>query len=314
MKAALSEFRLNSGTPSPATVGAAAAATDRLTSDLLVPFNKRPEKAYANPFERCHDASGFPFKTANGALTDCKPEVVYSWGSADKAELIFSGLKDKADWDIPIGAILPGKTTISAALTPVSTVFYGATPLRIKLRKNLKYVAVGGVNAWTDCSGLDPKGNKNEIYVIEKPIRTVGVTFEVAICNFKVIDSISSNTKDLYDELLRDLELVIQGKGYSYIQFAFKGKIHHMIAINFKGEPYMKKILAKGSIFNRKVVGIGDHEFQILDGREISEKTLAANLRDFRDSVLTRNEKFTSSSPGTKLEDHMRSDEPLPFN
>lgn len=45
----------------------------------------------ANPFKRCQNEFGFPIiqDRREQVLTDCQPEVVYSWGSAEKAKEIF---------------------------------------------------------------------------------------------------------------------------------------------------------------------------------------------------------------------------------
>lgn len=278
-----------------------------------------PSEAYPqdNTFKRCHNEFGFPIiqNHREEILTDCFPEAVYSWGTADKAKEIFKKLKNKNNWDLPVSESNIGKSTLSAALTPVSTIFYGPTQLRMKIKPGVRYEYREGLAAWTNCDTLDPKSEQNSVFILEKPIPDVGFTYEVVICNFKVLESISANTETAYQETLRDLYLAVHKPEltYSYIQYSdkkFKGKIFRMIDINFLNKAFFKK----QELVRKKVVGIMDHPSPILDSREVAQKTLETHLESFQKSVEVKNFQFlTNPDSHATLEQHFQVREPLPF-
>ena len=143
----------------------------------------------------------------------------------------------------------------------------------MKIKPGVRYEYREGLAAWTNCDTLDPKCEQNSIFILEKPIPDVGFTYEVVICNFKVLESISANTETTYQETLRDLYLAVHKPEltYSYIQFSdkkFKGEIFRMIDINFSNKAFFKK----QELVRKKVVGVMDHPSPILDSREVVQK------------------------------------------
>lgn len=208
-----------------------------------------------------------------------------------------------------------GKSTLSTAITPVSTIFYGPTQLRMKIKSNVRYEFREGLAAWVNCDTLDPKAEKNSVFVLEKPIPDVGFTFEVVICNFKVLESISMNTEKAYQETLKDLYLAVHKPDltYSYIQYSdkkFKGEIFRMIDINFSKKPFLRK----QEFVRKRVIGVMAHPSPILDNREVVQKTLEDHLGVFQKAVETKNFQFLANpDSSTTIEQHFEMREPLPF-
>jgi hypothetical protein len=297
------------------------------------PFHGDLSPRNANAFSRCNDSSGFPvakikqtqkesfFHEQELSLADCYPTILYSWGSQNYVTAIIHGLESAPNWKIPVSSLLRGpKATLSMALTPASTIMYGESSIRIKLKKGIKYRIFSGMAAWTNCDELDPRKNLDDtVFVLSKPVVGSGVTYEIAICNFNVIDSISTGTERHYDETLRDLALLASGstETYSYIQYPFENKVWQMIDINFEGREFLKQIKTKKRFGNSSmVIGIEDAPTQKLDGQEVNEKQVKDSMRFFYNEVLMGNQRFLSnpSLSRSSLEWHFQVDEPLAFH
>lgn len=283
------------------------------------PFQATLKLDHPNSLESCNDKDGFPYNTERFGQfisKECRPEVVYSWGSIKKAEAIINGLKNSESWQVPISKFSPGHRTLFAALTPVSTFFYGNVPLRIKLRKDVQFIAYSNsVLVGNVCLKKNPNGLKNEVYIVKKNLAFGGAVFEIQICGYNVVDSISLNTQEHYDETLRDLLWITQKNGgYAYFQHGENSNAKRMIDINFKGKPFLYEF--RKSEFLSSV--IGPHKVarkQIFDGCEVTERALISNLEHFQKSVRNLPPIFLSNpDTNTSFENHINVERLLPFH
>ena len=256
----------------------------------------------------------------NEEIIDCKPEILYSWGSLEKAENILKNLRDSNNWNHSLKKLVD-RNAIYTALTPASTIFYGEIPLRIKLKKDITYRYIAGFESWSNPC-LTKVRNKT-VYVYSKPIRGVGMTYEVILCSADVIHSISLFSKRHYDETLKDLYILSKlDKGYSYIQGISQGKIEKMLDINFDGSPILnvykiksKKFLGVTMASSIKIVGIEASKEQLLDGASTLEEDINRHMEFFYAKVQSNMEEIIINPDiNENPESHFLITEPLMFH
>jgi hypothetical protein len=277
-----------------------------------------------NPFIKCNDEIGFPLKKViqegiHFYLTDCKPEIIYSWGNENEYKKIIDDLRKAQSWDDLLINLIT-TSTLYFSLTPVSTFNYGEASIRLKLKANLRYEYVSGLNSWADpCLTYKKfKNYKNRVYVFSKPLshRTGSRTYELILCSADVIHSISMFTKEHYDESLRDL--YVQGvlhNGYGYIQDNVSGKVVKAFDINLANEEFlMAPILWKEK--KKSSFKLSPSPIQLLDGFPTTRTKLYENMGYFWSKAsVTSNETLVINPLLPQLrESHFEIKSPLYFH
>lgn len=129
-------------------------------------------------------------------VDECKPDVLYSWGSEAKLENILKALPDGKVWNGPANphtqmkdyASKNGVPVLYMALTPASTFGYGSTLIRIKIKKGTPF-------------RVREDGAKNkEVGFLKHQLAQ-----DFKITDSSVIESMSTGTEEIYDEIVRDL-------------------------------------------------------------------------------------------------------------
>lgn len=116
----------------------------------------------------------------------CKLDTLYSWGSQVKLDILIGQMGHGA-W---------GKIkTIFSSRGPLSTFGYGPISIRLKLKKGVRFKAVG----FQRCDFADHEEARNTVYV-----RTSVIYSDWSICNPDVLHSWSHSTPEHYDEMMKE--------------------------------------------------------------------------------------------------------------
>jgi hypothetical protein len=143
------------------------------------------------------DKNCFDFNTkqylksdATGIVEErCRPDTLYSWGDQTKLNVIESQMGNNK-WADSFRIIF---TTRS----PIATFGYGPIPIRIKLKKGLKWVKK---RPSTSCTERPLAERQTTIYYSN------GYLLEFFICSPKIIHSWSYSTREHYDEVIKAYE------------------------------------------------------------------------------------------------------------
>lgn len=216
-------------------------------------------------------------------VNKCKPDVLYSWGSEAKKENIFKTLTDGELWSGPANphkqmaefSSKKGTPVLYMALTPASTYGYGSNLMRIKIKKETpfrsqKYNANNGeIGFWKDQLAQD-----------------------FTLTDSSVIESISSGTAEIYDEVIRDL-LRIKSNKRAQLYF-----------YDPKDQADSKRTGLD------KLTGIGQ-----LDNTYFTEDLLKENLLKLIETILKEDGKVHYQK-GTcrSYQQHYKTDKPTYFN
>jgi hypothetical protein len=120
---------------------------------------------------------------------DCSPDTLYSWGDADKLELMKKEMPDGEVWS---GPLFPWPNRLYTTLTPAITFMYGPVQIRIKIKPGVRY-------------GY-PYNNKNQILFENTDL------VEYYFNDSSVVESWSYGTPEQYDEIVRDYLRIKSGK------------------------------------------------------------------------------------------------------
>lgn len=135
-----------------------------------------------SPFFACEDESGHLKLRAGERLSeDCKPDTLYSWGSREKLRAFAARIPDGGPWD---KYVFGERSIIYTSHSAVSTYGYGPYLVRFKVRRGVPVVA----NKFQEAS--------------------IGVSAPIQEYDFlesSVIDSWSTGTPEIYDEVVRDI-------------------------------------------------------------------------------------------------------------
>jgi hypothetical protein len=126
----------------------------------------------------------------------CQPDILYSWGPPEKRESILSSLADGDQWQ--------GKGnknhTIFTSISAASTLDYGKVLMRFKIRRSANFV-------------LEQEGwaspQKNMVAVRKD------FAHDFNFNDTSVVDSVSTGTPEIYDEVVRDILHFKSGKRVS---------------------------------------------------------------------------------------------------
>ncbi len=135
-----------------------------------------------------------PIKTNSSGeiLPACQPDTLYTWGPYTK---IITFMNDagpgKKTWNNPFS------TPVYSHINPIATFGYGELPIRMKLRKNTRFVLVTDV---ASLSCFDAKWNNTIIVRSWKGRENSEVDY--ILCSPGPIESWSIGTKRHYDEMI----------------------------------------------------------------------------------------------------------------
>lgn len=259
------------------------------------------------------------------------PEVTYSWGSEAKADLIFSVLKERGDWNISVEKVNPKSIALFTALSPISTFYYGEVPLRLKFKPGTVFIPYSIETSFSGEACRHVKKKKREastpIFLVEKPLlnaETGAKLFEVVLCNFDSVESISRGEKAHFDETIRDLYRLHQlaeqaprtdsAPRYSYIQYRGPQDPYprSLIDINFMGRPF---VLAPSTYGSSKPAEILENRSQIIDKVPVNEYILAKHLKAFHTAAESgRKSEILVNPDVTAPTDHFAWKRPLWFS
>ncbi len=131
--------------------------------------------------------------TVGDIAPDCRPDVLFSWGSLDKLRSVANTLLEGHRW---IGNPNPGgHSGIYATISPAATFNYGPIAIRIKLKSG---TAFRNLNQDVPPSMVMYSGLHMNDFLIG---------------DARVIDSWSFGTSDHYDELVEDVLRIESGNG-----------------------------------------------------------------------------------------------------
>lgn len=124
---------------------------------------------------------------------NCRPDVLYSWGSVEKISTLLGVLADGGTWR---GKPNPVANTggVYATISPVGTFNYGSDPIRIRLKPGIRF---GNIDQ-------NPAPNR----VMYEPRRGVN---DFLIDRAEAIESWSFATPQHYDEIVEDILRIVSG-------------------------------------------------------------------------------------------------------
>jgi len=153
-----------------------------------------------SPFFACESEALGAFKMPddNQVPANCRPDVLYSWGTVQKSHLT-RHLPDGAEWTGPVTtynmAIANG--TVFTSISAVSTFGYGDTLMRFKIKPGTPF-------------------NFQNFGASPGQVSVRADTFhDFAISDAAVLESISIGTPEIYDEIIRDIVRYQSGKRVS---------------------------------------------------------------------------------------------------
>lgn len=216
-------------------------------------------------------------------IDECKPDVLYTWGSETKLDNILKALPDGKNWSGPANphkqmkeyASKNGVPILYMALTPASTYAYGPTLIRIKIKKGTPFRA------------QNYSAEKKEIGFWKDQLAQ-----DFTLSDSSVIESISTGTEEIYDEMVRDL-LRIQSNKRAQLYFY---------------DPKDKDDSQRSSL--DKLTGIGQ-----LDDTYFSEDKLKENLLHLIKTILEEKGKVHYQKDSCRSYDlHYKTEKPTYFN
>lgn len=137
-----------------------------------------------SPFFACEEgpSNSLKLKAGEPLSEDCRPDTLYSWGTLAKLRSIASRIPDGGPWEKNVNI---KQRLIYASNSAVSTFGYGPYLVRFKIRKGIPFI-----------------GNKVEEGA------SVGVSDPWREYDFRessAIESWSTGTPEIYDEVVRDI-------------------------------------------------------------------------------------------------------------
>jgi len=135
----------------------------------------------------------------------CRPDLLYSWGSAAKAKDVMTRLADGVDWPTLINPnskvtlesdqpSSPRYGLVYTSMSPASTFGYGEVLLRFKIKPGVRYEFFS--------------------QLLSDPALAVAVGWHHEF-NFRhsaIVESVSMGTPEIYDEVVRDILRFESGK------------------------------------------------------------------------------------------------------
>jgi len=224
-------------------------------------FPEHEGKELDSPFFACEEKEGgafkFPGNFERAFSGDCRPDTLYSWGPRAKKGTIDETLADGNDWQGPINAKSMGKGgSLFASISAVSTYGFGSVLTRYKIKSDAPVVA-GDVYDPID-RGVTVRTDNYHDFVIR---------------NASAVESWSSGTPEIYDEVVRDIRRFRDGKRKSV--YWEKPRLSKFDPVTSK---YVDPEPAKP--------GIEDLFRQNADGYKTSELTLKQNLLELIREIL----------------------------
>ena len=131
----------------------------------------------------------------------CALDTLYTWQGQWTIE--FLKMNMRPDNIFPIPTNRRKEKILFFWRGPIATFGYGDYNLRIKLKKNVKFIFVGGVR--NACPKM--KNRKNTVLV--RSSKGLSELSEYILCNGSAVDSWSYGTKEHYDEALAGLNWII---------------------------------------------------------------------------------------------------------
>jgi hypothetical protein len=228
---------------------------------------------------------------------NCRPDTLYSWGSLKKIQHLKNqmGLEK---WDDQF------HQSLFATILPVGTFYYGLMPIRIKLKKNLRFKQIyrNGCKLEKESSQKEIKDNQRTVYYDVRAISDGGPNpsgeylYDIILCSPYVIESWSYGLKEHYAETIRDLKWITDkshhGQFVSYIQLR-NGEPG--IDINFGNRPFVKYFTHT----KRR------RETQNIDGHEVNRESLYNSLIHFY-QIVTNNEGEIFYNPQSEEEKSLK--------
>ncbi|RZA00611.1 MAG: hypothetical protein EOP11_18110 [Proteobacteria bacterium] len=152
-------------------------------------FPDAPQIGSESTFFSCEAHEEGPLKISpDGTVPEkCRPDTLYSWGPYAKLEAVAERLSDSTEWKDSANSRGMARGALFTSISPISTFGYGPVLLRFKLKPGTSMVKT------------DFEGKQGQVGV-----RT-DAFHDLVIADASVIESWSSGTPEIYDEVVRDI-------------------------------------------------------------------------------------------------------------
>jgi hypothetical protein len=188
---------------------------------------------------------------SNGLLKECQPDTLYSWGPQGKLDNLKSWMGN-GEW---VKEFRP----LFMVRSPVGSFGYGNVPIRVKLKKNVRWVYT--TESHSHCNSASVSEKQNTVWFRTMPIFGGGnVLLDYTVCGPGPIESWSYGQKEHYDEVVKE---------YSWITSGTKGEMEY--------ELYMSASSGNMSYFRRGI-----------DGYDFSHARFIQYLGNFLDKITKK--------------------------
>lgn len=164
--------------------------------------NHYSDKEVKSYFDDCETSEwgafrAFPDSSPLNKASDCKPDVLYSWGPAYKLDNFKKEMIDGGEWS---GGLNQPKGSVWGTVSPSTTFTYGPVQVRFKLKPNLNYANVTYIQ-------------NDKMIFLESPKLD-----DFIMRNSAFIESWSYGTAEQYDEIVAEIKHIISLKrAHTYI-------------------------------------------------------------------------------------------------
>lgn len=271
----MKEIVRNSGNPSPGAGGVYIAHSP-------IPIYNHGGFSY----KACQNHQDFgghtiPFKRIKKRfvfLPECAPDVLYSWKKGDKFE--------KRLFD-PNHFLEVHKTKgLYAWRTPMGTYGYGDTPVRMKLKPNVKFVLLNDSMRKRSCSSFSQSEKETTVYI--SYLREVNAA-EYLLCSDGPVESWSLGIPEVVTEVKREKSYIERTLG---VQNTHKALYHDDIDTFIK----YKKGVSRGLLYGHQYNYLG---FQV-DKETNWRKSHFRDLLRYLEADQQRRRNFIKYAPGVK--------------